>query len=145
DRDGLLRRSGAAAGEILDALDTGVVDDDVEVRIAVGQLDGESPDIAGIALIQRQILDARVVFGHRFQRFEAPAPDDDLVAQPVERLGQAAANPGASPGHQDRVARHLHGALLQLCTSPILLPTYPVTVGPSRDDLIIMSVRSTNL
>ena len=84
DGDGLLRRTDVTGGEVLDALDAGVVDHDVEVRIVVGQLGGESPDVGGVALIQRQVLDARVGLGDGLKRFAASARDDDLVAQSVQ-------------------------------------------------------------
>ena len=74
DRDGLLRRARSSGGDVLDALNAGVVDQDVEVRVVVGQLDGESPDVGGVTLIQRQVLDAGVGLGDRLEAVRGDGP-----------------------------------------------------------------------
>ena len=89
--------------------------------MVVLELDGESPDLGRIALIQRQILDARVGLGNLLQQFDAPAHDDDPVSRSVKGLGQAATDPGTPSGDQNGVTRQLHGAVLSSLSDTCIL------------------------
>ena len=98
-----------ASGEVLAVLDTRVVDQNVEFRVALGRLRGETLDVCRIALIQGQQLHSGIGRCHALQLLAAAASDDHLVAQTMKRFSQATTDPRPATGHQNRVLGCLHG------------------------------------
>ena len=91
------------ACNVLDALDAGVVDHDIDVGMAIGQFLDEPVDVGWIGQVQRQVVHAGVDAGDAFQESLAAAGNHDLIAQSVHGFGKSAANAASSAGHHDGV------------------------------------------
>jgi hypothetical protein len=89
----MARFGDTASGEVLAVLDTRVVDQNVEFRVALGRLRGETLDVCRIALIQGQQLHSGIGRCNAFQLLAAAASDDHLVAQTMKRFSQATTDP----------------------------------------------------
>jgi hypothetical protein len=78
-----LGRSDIPAGQVLDELDAGVVEHDIDVGVAVGQFSGHALNVGWVALIQVQVFDARVSASRGLQWFAASAGNGDAITQSV--------------------------------------------------------------
>jgi len=107
--DGLgVRKIGLLLEKVLAAHDAGVVDEDVEGGELSDNLPGKCTDGGAVFDIELERLDARVGGGGFGESAEAAAGDDDLVAESVEGLSEAAANARAAASDEDRVAGGIH-------------------------------------
>ena len=104
-----LRFGDTASGEVLAMLDARVVDQNVEVRVTVYRLGGETLDVCRIALIQGQPVHSGIGRCHTLQLLATAASDDHLVAQTLKRLAQAPTDPRPATRHQNCVLGRLHG------------------------------------
>src|SRR5690606_19715028 len=91
--------------------DAGVVDHDIERRVLGDHPSGEFPNRLRIGLVELGEPHSRVGAHGLFEGLQSAARDDHSVAPTKELLRQPPTDSGASSGDQDRVARHLHGAL----------------------------------
>jgi hypothetical protein len=90
--------------EVIAEHDPGVVDHDVQVRVRGDHFGHHARDADRIADVKHHGPHAGVSRRDRAHRGRPAPGDDDLVASPVQFLGQAAPDAGRPAGDQDRVA-----------------------------------------
>jgi hypothetical protein len=90
------------------ALQPGVVKDAIQIGKLVDHSPGYVPHGAGVRDVENERPHPRVRLADRLQDGFPSAGDDDPVAEPMKRLGQALANARAAARDQDRVGVHSH-------------------------------------
>jgi DNA-binding HxlR family transcriptional regulator len=95
--------------DVFGAHDAGVVDDDVKRGVVGGELLGEGADAGGVFDVEDGGGHAGVGCDGLVEDLLAAAGDDDLVAEFMEGLCDAAADARAAAGDEDGVSGGFHG------------------------------------
>jgi len=104
----------AAAGQILELHDAGIVEQDVERREVGDDPLGKGVNRCSVLDVERDGMDTLPAGCRAVQRVLAAAGDDDGVAAIVETMGERFADAAAAAGHQNGVATGLHGRRLRV-------------------------------
>jgi hypothetical protein len=107
---GVVQRTGG----IVEGHHPGVVDHHVEGGVLGDQRLRHLLDLRRVGDVEFDGVHAGVGADDLVQQGLASAGDDDLVAQAVEGLGQAAADAGSAAGDEQGVASQLHGVLQKM-------------------------------
>ena len=103
-----LLEAGRRGPQILGTADAGVIDHDVQGGMADCYFRDESADGGGVSDIERDGCHPRIGGRHFLQGLLTPAGDDDLVAERMKGLRQAAADAGAAAGDENGVVGEFH-------------------------------------